>query len=263
MSSSVARPVVEMTETTLKVTSWKLPENQFTKEKKVTLRGLLSHTAGVTVSGFGGYAVDQPVPTLLQILDGVKPANSQPIRVDTVPGTTWRYSGGGFLVVQQLLIDVTGEPFPDLMRRMVLQKVGMTDSTFELPLPQKLAVRAARGHSESGEKVKGDWHIYPEMAAGGMWTTPSDLARLVIELQRSKASKSDKVLTAQTTNEMFSGQMKDFPVATVSQRYARPIKGSGSGWKVTALRRASVIMVVMMATDVSSSRTLTPGKARS
>lgn len=215
-----------------KLTSWKLPENEFTKEKKVTLRGLLSHTAGVTGSGFGGYAVDEPVPTLLQILDGEKPANSQPIRVDTTPGTQWRYSGGGFLVVQQLLIDVTGEPFPDLMRRRVFQKVGMNDSTFELRLPQKLAMRAARGHRESGEKVKGDWHIYPEMAAGGMWTTPSDLARLVIELQRSKAGKSNNLLSAQTTIEMLSGQMTDFPVARVSQRYDRQITNQGIGFRL-------------------------------
>jgi CubicO group peptidase (beta-lactamase class C family) len=215
-----------------KLRSWKLPENEFTKEKKVTLRGLLSHTAGVTGSGFGGYAVDEPVPTLLQILDGVKPANSQPIRVDTTPGTQWRYSGGGFLVVQQLLVDVIGKPFPDLMRRMVFQKVGMNDSTFELRLPQKLAMRAARGHRESGEKVKGDWHIYPEMAAGGMWTTPSDLARLVIELQRSHAGWSNNLLAAQTTHEMFTAQMKDFPAAAVSQRYDRQITNQGIGFRL-------------------------------
>ena len=215
-----------------KLRTWKVPENQFTKEEKVTLRRLLSHTAGVTVSGFRGYATDEPVPTLLQILDGAKPANSQPIRVDTAPGSQWRYSGGGFMITQQLMIDVTGEQFPQLMRRVVLQKVGMNDSFFENPLPQKLTLRAARGHGESGQKVKGDWHVYPEMAAGGLWTTPSDLARLVIELQRSKAGKSEKILSARSTNEMFSGQMKDFPVAMVSQRYARQITNQGIGFRL-------------------------------
>ena len=215
-----------------KLTSWKVPENQFTKDKKVTLRRLLSHTAGVTVSGFRGYAIDEPVPTLLQLLDGVKPANSQPIRVDVTPGSQWRYSGGGFMITQQLLMDVTGEQFPELMRRVVLQKVGMNESFFENPLPRKLTVHAARGHGESGQKVKGDWHVYPEMAAGGLWTTPTDLARLVIELQRTKAGKSEKILSAQSTNEMFSGQMKDFPVATVSQRYARQITNQGIGFRL-------------------------------
>ena len=215
-----------------KLKTWKLPENEFTKEKKVTLRGLLTHTAGVTGSGFGGYAAGEPVPTLLQILDGAKPANSRPIRVDTTPGSQWRYSGGGFLVVQQLLIDLTGEEFPGLMRRLVLQKVGMNDSTFEVPLPKRLEGRAARGHRESGEKIKGDWHTYPELAAGGMWSTPSDLARLVIELQNAKARKSARLLTSQTANEMFSGQMKDFPVAMVSERYGRQITNQGIGFRL-------------------------------
>lgn len=215
-----------------KLMTWKVPENQFTKEKPVTLRRLLSHTAGVTVSGFIGYATDEPVPTLQQTLDGVKPANSQPIRVDSAPGFQWRYSGGGFMVVQQLLIDVTGERFPELMSRLVLQKVGMKNSTFEQPLPARLAARAARGHRETGEMVKGNWHIYPEMAAGGLWTTPSDLARLVIELQRSNAGKSEEILSAQTTREMFTGQMKDFPVATVSERYQRQITNQGLGFRL-------------------------------
>ncbi|HKY42511.1 MAG TPA: serine hydrolase domain-containing protein, partial [Pyrinomonadaceae bacterium] len=208
---------------------WKVPENQFTKHEKVTLRRLLSHTAGVTVSGFRGYATDEPVPTLLQILQGIAPANSKPILVDITPGSQWRYSGGGFMITQQLLMDVTGEQFPELMRRVVLQKVGMKDSFFEESLPKK---RAARGHEESGQKIKGDWHVYPEMAAGGLWTTPTDLARLVIELQRSKAGKSEKILSAQSTNEMFSGQMKDFPVAMVSQRYARQITNQGIGFRL-------------------------------
>jgi CubicO group peptidase (beta-lactamase class C family) len=215
-----------------KLKTWKVPENQFTTNEKVTLRRLLSHTAGVTGSGFLGYALDEPVPTLPQILDGVSPANSKPIRVDTTPGTQWRYSGGGFLITQQLLTDVTGEQFPQLMRRLVLQKAGMKDSFFEQPLPQKVTARAARGHRESGEKIKGDWNVYPEMAAGGMWTTPADLARLVIELQRSKAGKSEKILSAQSTNEMFAGQMRDFPVEMVSKRYRRQITNQGLGFRL-------------------------------
>ena len=193
---------------------------------------MLTHTAGVTGSGFGGYADGEPVLTLLQILDGAKPANSKPIRVDITPGSQWRYSGGGFLVVQQLLIDFTGEDFSDPMRQLVLQKVGMNDSTLEVPLLMNLAAGAARGHRESGEKIKGDWHTYPELAAGGMWSTPSDLARFVIELQKSKAGKSARFLTAQTTNEMFSGQMKDFPAAVVSQRYGRQITNQGIGFRL-------------------------------
>ena len=108
-----------------KLTSWKVPENEFTGKKKVTLRGLLSHTAGLTVHGFPGYATDEPVPTLVQVLDGEKPANTGPIRVDILPGSKWRYSGGGYTVMQQMVIDVTGKPYPQFMQETVLVPLEM------------------------------------------------------------------------------------------------------------------------------------------
>ena len=222
-----------------KLVSWRIPENEFTKDKKVTLRRLLSHTAGITVSGLRGYASDEQVPTLRQILDGIKPANSSPVRVDLIPGTQWRYSGGGFLVLQQLLIDVTGNPFPEIMRELVLQKLKMKHSTYQQPLPMNLRARAACGHKENGEKVKGDWFIYPEMAAGGLWTTPSDLARFAIELQRSKAGKSNRVLSAEMVNQMLSGQMEDFPVEMVSKRYGREIRNQGLGFRLEGKGRSA------------------------
>ena len=129
-----------------RLTSWKVPENEFTKQEKVTLRRLLSHSAGLTVHGFPGYAADAPVPSLIQVLDGVKPANTAAIRADILPGSVWRYSGGGFTVMQQLVIDVTGRPFPALLADLVLVPVGMTDSTYEQPLPESRRAAAASGH---------------------------------------------------------------------------------------------------------------------
>src|SRR5262249_32860633 len=114
-----------------RLTTWKVPENDFNKEKKVTLRGILSHNAGLTVHGFPGYAVGTPVPTLVQVLNGEKPANTPAIRVDCIPGSLWRYSGGGYTVMQQLLLDITGKPFPHYMQESVLSPLGMTDSTYE------------------------------------------------------------------------------------------------------------------------------------
>ena len=163
-----------------KLKSWKVPENEFTKAEKVTLRRLLSHTAGLTVHGFGGYPADVPVPSLAQVLDGEKPANSAAIRVDIVPGTVWRYSGGGYTVMQQLLIDVTGRAFPDILAELVLKPVGMTDSTYEQPLPEARRGGAAAGHTSDGKLLPGRCHTYPEMAAAGLWTTPTDLARFLL-----------------------------------------------------------------------------------
>jgi CubicO group peptidase (beta-lactamase class C family) len=116
--------------------SWKVPENTFTQKTKVTLRELLTHTAGITVHGFPGYASDSARPTVVQVLNGEKPANTSAILVDTIPGTDWRYSGGGFVVTQLLLEDVTGQAFPTLMHDIVLGPIGMTRSTYEQPLPQ-------------------------------------------------------------------------------------------------------------------------------
>jgi CubicO group peptidase (beta-lactamase class C family) len=166
-----------------KLRSWKVPENEFTRIEKVTLRRLLNHSAGLTVHGFAGYAAGTPVPTLLEVLDGKKPANSAPIRVDVIPGKIWRYSGGGYEVMQQLVEDVSGKPFAQLAQEIVLRPLGMTHSTYEQPLPARLESNAAAGHRNSGSLLPGRWHTYPEMTAAGLWTTPSDLAHVVIELQ--------------------------------------------------------------------------------
>ncbi len=168
-----------------RLVTWKVPVNEFTREKKVTLRGLLSHTAGLTVHGFPGYATDDPVPTVVQILDGAKPANTKPIRVDFVPGSKWRYSGGGYTVMQQMIVDVTGKPFPQFMQEAVLGPLAMKESTFEQPLPAGTAKLTASGYYGDRSPVKGRWHIYPEMAAAGLWTTPSDLARFAIGVQEA------------------------------------------------------------------------------
>lgn len=190
-----------------KLVTWKVPENEFTREKKVTLRGLLSHSAGLTVHGFAGYARDSQLPTLLQVLDGVKPANSALIRVDTTPGTKYRYAGGGYVVLQQLLMDVTGKQFQTLMRDTVLKRIGMAHSTYEQPLPKERWAQAAVGYMPTGEKVQGDWHTYPEMAAAGLWTTPSDLARFAIENQQAIAGKSGQVLSQEMARQMLTPQV--------------------------------------------------------
>src|SRR6202008_2867755 len=165
-----------------KLKSWKVPENEFTREQKVTLRRLASHTAGLTVHGFPGYEVGEKLPTLVQILNGEKPANTLPIRVDLVPGTKERYSGGGVTIEQQVMMDVTGKAFPALMKETVLDKIGMSDSSYEQPLPEAWAARTPTGTYQDGKPVHGKWHVYPEMAAAGLWTTPGDLAKFAIEI---------------------------------------------------------------------------------
>jgi CubicO group peptidase (beta-lactamase class C family) len=189
-----------------KLISWKVPDNPLTKEQPVTLRRLLSHSAGTTVHGFPGYAVGEPVPTLVQLLDGEKPANTAPVRVDIVPGSKMRYSGGGTTIVQLMMVDQLKKPFPQIMVETVFQPLGLTHSTYEQPLPPGRAAMAASGARASGKTVEGKWHIYPEMAAAGLWTTPSDLARVAIEVAKSKAGTSTRVLSQAMTKQMLTMQ---------------------------------------------------------
>lgn len=190
-----------------KLNTWHVPENDFTREQKVTLRRILSHSAGLTVHGFPGYAVNETIPGLVDILDGKKPANTPAIRVDLVPGTTERYSGGGYTVMQLMLTDVTGESFPQLLKNLMLDKIGMQHSTYQQPLPTDWAANAASGYRDNGEPVPGKWHIYPEMAAAGLWTTASDLARFAIEIEKSRQGRANHVLSREMTNQMLTRQI--------------------------------------------------------
>jgi CubicO group peptidase (beta-lactamase class C family) len=183
--------------------SWKVPANPGW-QPRVTVRQLLSHTAGLTVHGFPGYPRGEEAPSLVGVLDGE--GNTPPVRVSTIPGLQFSYSGGGYCVLQQLLIDVTGRPFPYLARELVLDPFGMADSTYEEPLPEPLWPRAASGHRQGGAPVDGSWHVYPEMAAGGLWTTPTDLARFLIAIQEAKAGAPGALLPRELTEAMLTPQ---------------------------------------------------------
>ena len=180
--------------------SWKVPGNEHTAKTPVTLEELLSHTAGLTVHGFPGYAAGAPLPTVPQVLDGAPPANTAPVRVDLDPGTQYRYSGGGYTIAQLAMVDVTGQAFPALLQRLVLGPLGMKESTFDQPLPASLVSSAAAGYSGDGKPVQGKRHVYPEMAAAGLWTTPSDLARFAIGIQKMLAGGKGPLSKAMAEN---------------------------------------------------------------
>ena len=191
-----------------KLVSWEVPDNRFTKREKVTLRRLLSHSAGMTVHGFRGYAEGEKIPTLLQILDGKPPANNESIRVDKTPGKVFRYSGGGFQVVQKLLEDVINEPFSVIMQKTVLKPSGMTSSAYELILPENRKDIAAVAHSVNGQPTAGKWHNLAAFGAGGgLWTTPTDLARFAIEISKAYKGRSNTIVSQKSTVIMLSPQM--------------------------------------------------------
>ncbi len=193
-----------------KLRSWKVPENEFTRGQPVTLRRLLSHSAGLTMHGVPSFETSGTMPTLVQILSGESSVSAEPVRVTVQPGTAYRYSGGGYIVLQVLLNDVTGRPFERLARDLVLDPARMSSSTFEQPLPQRLRGRAAVGHLGNGTPLRGSWHLYPEQAAGGLWTTPADLARFAIEIWRSYHGLSESLLSRPLARTMLTRQISDF-----------------------------------------------------
>jgi CubicO group peptidase (beta-lactamase class C family) len=183
--------------------SWKIPTNRFTEQTKVTLRELLSHTAGATVHGFAGYAAGEKVPTLVQVLNGESPANSAPVTIDFVPGTRFRYAGGSYVIIQQVLMDATGEPFPDLMQELVLQPLHMVHSTFQQPIPQKKRPLIAVPYDKEGSAIEGGPRTYPEMAVAGLWTTPFDLALFALGVQNALAAKPGAIVSPSMAHEML------------------------------------------------------------
>jgi CubicO group peptidase (beta-lactamase class C family) len=192
-----------------KLVTWKLPDNEFTAKNKVTLANLLSHTAGLTVHGFPGYAAGKEIPTVAQVLDGTEPANTAAVRVNMEPGTKFRYSGGGTTIAQLAIMDIEKKPYPQIAKETVLGPLNMTNSTYSQPLPDDWAKKAASGHRGDGALVPGKIHVYPEMAAAGLWTTPTDLAKFAIEVQLSYAGRSNKILSKAMTEKMVTPFMDD------------------------------------------------------
>lgn len=183
---------------------WKVPASQLAPGAVVTLRELLSHTSGLSVHGFPGYAAGKPVPSLVQVLNGVLPANTAAIRLESMPGAQWNYSGGGYTVMQLLMEDVTHQAFASLLHDTVIAPLGMRHSTYEQPLPASMRVDVATPYDADGHPIPGGAHTYPEMAAAGLWSTPSDLALYVLELQRSIKDGVGHVLDKSTTDQMLT-----------------------------------------------------------
>jgi CubicO group peptidase (beta-lactamase class C family) len=192
--------------------SWQIPDNAFTKDHPVTLRELWTHTAGMTVHGFPGYAADKPVPTVVQLLEGRPPANSPAVVAERTPGTFWNYSGGGITIAQLVITDVTAKPFPQIMRSQVFGPVGMADSTYEQPPASRDQTQIATGYLQSGKAVEGRYHTYPEMAAAGLWTTPTDLAKWSIALARAYNGEPSPLMSQASAKTMLTPGLGDWGI---------------------------------------------------
>ncbi|MCY3599348.1 MAG: serine hydrolase [Gemmatimonadetes bacterium] len=215
------------------LTSWQVPENEFTEQAPVTLRGLLTHRAGLTVWGFPGYGPDEEAPDGPGVLDGH--GNTDPVRVYKAPEESWRYSGGGYTVMQQLVADVRGAPFAEVMREEVLDPIGMARSTYEQPIPPERRDDIATGYRPNGDRVPGGWHTYPEQAAAGLWTTPSELALYAREMQRAWRGESTGVLGEALAREMLTPDADDWGLGPAISGDGERFRhgGSNQGFRCT------------------------------
>jgi CubicO group peptidase (beta-lactamase class C family) len=211
--------------------SWTVPPPPGNSAQRVTLRRILNHTAGTNVHGFQGYDRDARIPTLLQVLDGRPPANNPAIRVVSTPGGPSEYSGGGTTIGQQLAIDVSGQPFPAFMQQTLLGPLGMTRSTYQQPLPQSLWGRAAGGYYIDGKPVHRAWHVYPEMAAAGPWTTAADLATFVIAIQDALRGQTRGPIAPAIARDMTTPNAQGFGLGLVADKQTFGHDGANEGFQ--------------------------------
>lgn len=205
--------------------AWKVPASDLTRTQPVTPRSLFSHTSGADDGfGFPGYDPAAPRPTLPQILNGEAPSNVGVVRFARPPYQGYKYSGGGTVIMQLALTELTGEPFAALLQRTVLGPLGMTESSYEQPPPAAVAARLAHAHDGQGRAMSAPWHVYPEQSAAGLWTTPTDLARFVIEVQTAARGPAGKVLSRASALEMTS------PVGTGPYAVGLAVEKDGEGW---------------------------------
>ena len=187
--------------------SWQFKYGKKANGKKISLANLLSHTAGLSYDGFFGYEPWQPLPTIEQILMGKKPANSKKVKSICEPDKQFNYSGGGTLISQLMLSENIGIPYDNYMKEKVLNILGMTNSFFTQPPPENVPL--ATSHWMSGTPLEGEFHIYPELAAAGLWTNPTDLGHFIIEIQKSLLGRSNLLLSQEATKEMLTPYLKD------------------------------------------------------
>ena len=241
--------------------TWKFPYDEKSGNKPITITNLLSHTAGLTVSGFPGYEKGDTLPSLQQILDGQYPANTGPVRSTIEPGKQLIYSGGGVTITQLIVTDITGQPYDVYMKENVLDPLGMKSSSFTQPPSSSKMMSFATGYKADGTEYEGKYHIYPEQAAAGLWTTPSDLCRYIIETQLSFSGKSSKVLTPEMTRLRLKTVLGDAALGVfVNSRVTGSFKyfnhnGGNAGFCCTAIGclNAGEGVVIMTNTDHNNS----------
>ncbi|MGB5554831.1 MAG: serine hydrolase domain-containing protein [Flavobacteriaceae bacterium] len=169
---------------------FELPQGKQTVENPVTFRNIFSHTSGISAGGYDGYSKDLAIPSDLAILRGNEGINTPAIAVISAPNEMLAYSGGGYTVAELALQDIYGDEFSNIMKKWILEPVGMEYSEFTQPLPDSKSDQVAKGYTQSGDVLDGGWRNHPEQAAAGLWSNAIDMAKFLIEIYKAYQGKS-------------------------------------------------------------------------
>ena len=189
--------------------TWPFPENELSQGKRITLKNLLSHSAGLSVHGFMGYSISDTIPTINQILNGERPANNNPVCPMYVPGEHFEYSGGGSMVIMKILEDNISRNYDSIMLALVLMPLRMTNSTFSQPLSSRYK-NYAYGYDKDMNVLKENYYIYPELAAGGLWSTSADIAKFVVAVQKNLEGDPKALVDKPLAEEMLTPVLDNY-----------------------------------------------------
>jgi CubicO group peptidase (beta-lactamase class C family)/thioredoxin-related protein len=211
-----------------------IPQGKQTDDNPVTFRNIFAHTSGLTAGGYQGYARDFEVPSDIEILKGATGVNSQPIEVLSKPNEILAYSGGGYTLAEVALQDIHNDTFSNLMKTWILDPVGMKHSEFTQPLIVKDSSKIAKGHTQSGKVLDGGWRNHPEQAAGGLWSTSTDLANFLIEIYKAYQGKNSVFSTSAIKtilNQERDGHIYGFIVDRSNNGFAITHYGGNAGYR--------------------------------
>jgi CubicO group peptidase (beta-lactamase class C family) len=212
------------------LSTWKIPVNKFNRHDPVTMQKILDMTSGLSVSGFPGYRQGLPLPTLKEILDGKPPANSKPIRVFYSPGDHYFYSGGSYQVLQQIIVDLSKQPFSEYMSKAVLLPIGMNHSYYQYPLSKQLRKQAIPGFWANGKVLHGGWNNYAIGASGGLWSTPTDLAKFALNVTDSYMGRNGGLISQKLAKKMLTrGKHSDFGLGVIVSGKGRSLNFRKNG----------------------------------
>jgi CubicO group peptidase (beta-lactamase class C family) len=194
--------------------SWKVPATSYTQKSVVNVRQLLSHTSGIASIPFPPYSINDRLPSLVEVAQGQAPARNQPVTVAYYPGKKYSYTGAGYVILEILLSDIEKKNYASVVAEDIFEPLHMRNSTFDLRLPNEKYTSVASGHLDGNVVLDDKYTLVYPLSFGSLWSTPTDLARFLSEIQSALNGTSATVVAKSTAREMVK------PLSTTAGQYA-------------------------------------------